>query len=275
MRAIVAAVALLVSTTVVAADDVDPFRVIGNIYSVGTNDVTSFLITTPKGHILIDGDEPAHAAMIERNIAKLGFELRDVKILLNTHAHFDHAGGLAELKRATGAKLFASRGDTPLLARGGVDDPQFGDRFPYPPVEPDHVIADGERVTVGGVTLTAHITAGHTPGCTTWTMAVRDRGRTLHVVDFCSPSVPSEYRLVGNPRYPNAVEDYRKQFATLKRLPCDVPLASHGSMFDLQGKRHRLVIEKGPNPFIDPKGCAAFISSMEKRFEDTVARQSR
>jgi len=273
MRALVASFFLVASTAL--AQDAPPLRIIGNIYYVGANEVTSFLIATPKGHVLIDGGFKETAPMIERNIEKLGFQLNDVKVLLNSHAHLDHAGGLAELKRVTGAKLYASGPDTPLLARGGLDDPQFGNRLPFPPVEPDHIVADGERVTIDGAMLTAHITAGHTPGCTTWTMNVRDGATTRHVVFFCSPSVPQEYRLVNNPRYPAIAEDYRKEFATLKSLPCDVPLGSHGSFFDLEGKRNRLVTGARPNPFLDPKGCADLISLFEKRFEETLARQKQ
>jgi len=255
---LVIAVFLLAS----AANAQEPFRIIGNIYYVGGSDVTSFLIATPKGHILIDAGYQETAAEVERNIEKLGFKLHDIKILLNSHAHLDHAGGLAELKRVTGARFYASAGDTPLLARGGVDDPQFGNRFLFPPIQPDHIIKDGERVSIDGATLVAHLTPGHTPGCTTYTMTAGGK----HVVFFCSPTVPNGYRLVGNPRYPNAVEDYRKEFAVLHKLPCDVPLGSHGSFFDLDRKRNT-------RQFIDPKGCAAFLSQMEQSFEKELARE--
>ena len=147
-----------------------PFHLIGDIYYVGSSDVTSFLIVTPAGDILLDGGFVETAPRIEANIRALGFKLSDVKILLNSHAHYDHAGGLAELKRATGARFVAMQGDAALLARGGRGDFFFGDRDTFPPVEPDRVIHDGDTVMLGGVTLTAHLTAGHTRGCTTWTM---------------------------------------------------------------------------------------------------------
>lgn len=246
---------------------VAPFRIAGNLYYVGASDVTSYLIVTPKGLILIDGGFEETAPMIRRNIATLGFDYSKIRIILNSHAHLDHAGGIAVIRRETGAKFIASAGDAPLLARGGKDDPQFGDRLAFPPAEPDRIIADGGRVTLGGTTLTAHLTPGHTPGCTTWTMTVRDHGKPLHVVFVGSASVPSEYRLAGNPRYPNAIADYRHTFAVLKSLPCDLFLGSHGGFFDLQGKLARHA------SFVDPKGYREFVAGSEQRFEERVAKQ--
>ncbi|HEX7190334.1 MAG TPA: subclass B3 metallo-beta-lactamase, partial [Thermoanaerobaculia bacterium] len=181
---------------------VEPFRIAGNLYYVGASDVTSFLITTPSGHILIDGGFEETAPMILANIARLGFRAEDVRILLNSHAHFDHAGGLAALKRATGAQFIASRGDAPLLKRGGHDDPQFRDRLLFPPIVPDRIIDDGDTVTLGGITLTARLTPGHTPGCTTWVTTIRDGERAYSVVFVGSPSVPSEYNVRTNRSYP-------------------------------------------------------------------------
>ena len=252
---------------------IEPFRIAGNIYYVGANEITSFLIATPKGHIVIDGGFKETAPMILANIEKLGFKASDVRILLSSHAHFDHAGGLLQLKRATGATFYASRPEVAALARGGVDDPQFGDKYPFPPIEADRIVDDGQRVTLDGTTLVAHITAGHTRGCTTWTMNVREGGKQHGVVFFCSPTAPG-YKLVGNPRYPEVVDDYRRQFATLKKLDCDIALASHGNFFSLTEKRNRLVTEKTANPFIDHTGCRNFILLMEQRFEDAVREQT-
>ena len=240
---------------------VEPFRIAGNIYYVGASDITSYLIATPCGHIVIDGGFEQTAPMILANIEKLGFRTKDVKILLNSHAHYDHAGGLAALQRATGAAFYASRGDAPQLARGGHDDPQFGDRFLFPPIEASRILDDGDRVTLGGTTLVARITPGHTRGCTTWTTRVRDHGRMLDVVFVGSPTVPSQYRLTGNPRYPDAVADYRRQFAILKALHCDVFLASHGNFFGLQRKIAR------KSSFVDPGGYRKFVAAMEQQFE--------
>jgi metallo-beta-lactamase class B len=276
--------ALLICSSALAQDDpvwrswnqpVEPFRIAGNIYYVGANEITSFLITTPKGHILLDGGFKETAPMILANIERLGFRPSDVRVLLSSHAHFDHAGGLAELKRVTGAKFYASAGDLPVLARGGLDDPQFGDKYPFPPVEADRVVRDGERIALDGTELTAHITAGHTRGCTTYTMRVRDRGEARNVVFFCSPSVPSEYKLVGNAKYPDVVSDYRKHFATLEKLDCDVPLAAHGTFFSLEEKRKQLAADPKSNPFIDPKGCRDMITTMKTRFEAELAKQTK
>jgi metallo-beta-lactamase class B len=241
---------------------VEPFRIAGNLYYVGATDITSYLITTPKGHIVLDGGFVETVPMILANIRKLGFDPKDVKILLNSHAHVDHAGGLAELKRATGALLYASRGDIPQLARGGLDDPQFGNRFPVPPVHADRIVEDGQRISLGGTTLVAHLTPGHTPGCTTWTM--RAGGKA--VVFVGSPSTPSEYRLTNNPRYPNAIADYRKQFATLKSLGCDVFLGSHGGFFGLAD------MIAGKKKFAGCDEYHAFLATFERRFEERVAR---
>lgn len=247
---------------------VEPFRIAGNLYYVGASDVTSYLITTPKGHIVIDGGFAETAPMIVANIRKLGFDVEDVKILLSSHAHYDHAGGLAELKRLTGATLYASAGDLPQLARGGLDDPQFGNRFPFPPVYADRIVRHGQKISLGGTTLTAHITPGHTRGCTTWTMKVNG----LDVVFLGSPSVPSGYRLIGNRAYPDAVSDYRRQFEILRALPVDIFLASHGNFFDLEKKR-ALAGDGKPNPFVDREGYHRFVTAAERRFEEQVRNE--
>src|SRR5512146_2519975 len=155
---------------------VQPFRIIGNIYYVGASDVTSFLITSPQGHILLDGGFVETAPMIRDNIRKLGFKPEDVKYLINSHAHFDHAAGLAQLKKWTGAKFVASREDGALIARGGRGDFAWGDKLTFPAVRPDRMIQDHETLSIGGVTMTAHLTPGHTKGCTTWTTEAEENG---------------------------------------------------------------------------------------------------
>ena len=241
---------------------VEPFRIVGNIYYIGASDIASYLIATAKGHIVIDGGFVETAPMILANIRKLGFEPKDVKILLSSHAHADHAGGLAELKRATGATFYASRGDLPQHARGGLDDPQFGNQFPYPPIHADRILEDRQKLSLGGTTLVAHITPGHTPGCTTWTT----RAAGKDVVFVGSPSIPNSYRLTNNPRYPNAIEDYRKQYARLKSLGCDVFLASHGNFFDLAD------MLSGKKKWAGCDEYHAFVDGWERRFEERVAR---
>ena len=249
---------------------VEPFRIVGNIYYVGASDITSFLITTPKGHILIDGGFEETAPIIEANIRRLGFKIGDVKILLEDHAHYDHAGGLQELKRVTHAKLFASAGDAPILARGGKDDPQFGDSLTMPSVEVDHLLRDGEPITLGGTTLVTHLTPGHTAGATTWTM----RTAGLDVVFATSLSSPDPFRLVNNEKYPDVASDYRRTFATMRTLPCDVFLSSHGSAFHLQEKSEKLRRGAKPNPFIDAQGYRLYISSNEDAFNRKLKEQS-
>lgn len=252
---------------------VTPFHLIGNIYYVGASDVTSFLIVTPAGDILLDGGFVQTAPQIEANIRKLGFKLSDVKILLNSHAHFDHAGGLAQLKRRTGAQFVAMEGDAAPLAHGGRGDFYFGDRFTFPAIKPDRVIHDGDTVTLGGVTLTAHLTAGHTRGCTTWAMTTNDRGKRLHVAFVGSMSVLSGYRLVGKESYSGMTADYERSFRVLRALPCDVFLGAHGQFFNLIAKREALASSPKENPFIDPAGYRAYVEDAQRAFEAALRRQ--
>ena len=251
---------------------VKPFRVIANIYYVGASEVTSFLITGSAGHVLVDAGFAETAPQIERNIAALGFPLADVKILLNGQAHVDHAGGLAELKKATGARLFASAADAELLARGGKGDFAFGDRLTYEPVKADRIIVDGESISLGDTKMTAHLTPGHTKGCTTWTMSVDENGRTYQVVFLGGVTVPG-YRLVGNSQYPEIADDYARSFALLKQLPCDVFLGAHGSYFGLQKKLAHL--GETPNPFIDPDGYRRHLEEFERAFHEQLDREKR
>src|SRR5918992_2019585 len=181
---------------------VEPYRIIGNVYYVGASDITSFLIATPEGHILLDSGFEETVPIIRGSMKKLGFKLEDVKILINSHAHYDHAGGLATLKELTGAKLAVSEKDAALLAVGGKGDPQIGDRFPFRPVRADRILRDGDRVSLGGTSLTARLTPGHTPGCTTWTMKVEESGTTRDVVFLCSTSILPGVEVTNNAKYP-------------------------------------------------------------------------
>lgn len=251
---------------------VAPFRIIDRIYYVGAHDLTSYLIATEAGIILIDGGLVETAPQILRNIRTLGFRPEDVEILLISHPHYDHVGGIAELKRATGARLFVSAPDAPMLARGGLDDFGFGDRFPFPPVQVDSTFTDGALISLGGVALRANLTAGHTRGCTTWTMAAREAGREYGVLFLCSTSVPG-YQLIGNSKYPGIVRDYENSFARLRKLRCDVLLGAHGNFFGLTAKRTALQRGAGPNPFIDPTGCRRDLDDSERAFRRTLERQ--
>ncbi|HEY4128849.1 MAG TPA: subclass B3 metallo-beta-lactamase [Gammaproteobacteria bacterium] len=215
-----------------------PFRIADDVYYVGASDVTSYLISTPQGLILLDGGFAQTAPMIERNIAALGFRLKDVKILLNGHAHPDHAGGLAQLKRDTGANFEAMQQEVQPLEHEGRGTFYRGDRHLYDSIHVGRVLKDGDTVSLGGVTLTAHLTAGHTPGCTTWTMPVTVGGKPFSAMFICQLTLPD--KLLGNPLYPDAAKDYAQSFQVLETLPCDVFLAEHGSAYDLLGKYARL-----------------------------------
>ena len=249
-----------------------PFRIIGNIYYVGANEVTSFLIVGNAGHILLDGGFAETAPQIQQNIEALGFHLADVKMLLNSQAHFDHAGGLAKLKELSGAQLIASAADAEQMARGGQGDFAFGDRLTYEPVKADRIIGDGESISLGDTKMTAHLTPGHTKGCTTWTMSVEENGKTYQVLFLGGVTVP-EYKLVGNAQYPTIAEDYARSFALLKRLPCDVFLGAHGSYFGLEKKLPHL--GETPNPFIDPEGYRRHIEERERVFQEQLDREKR
>ena len=250
---------------------VRPFKVIGNVYYVGATEVSSFLITTSEGHILLDSGFLETVPQIQQNVAQLGFRFEDIKILLNSHAHSDHAGGLTRLKELTGAKLMVSEGDVTQLARGGKDDPNFGDRFLFPPVTVDRTLRDRDTVKLGDVVLTARLTPGHTKGCTTWTMKVRE-GAKLYDVAFVGSTTAPGYKLVGNDKYPDIIEDYEQTFRLLKNLPVDVYLAAHGSAFGLNEKMKQL--GQGPrNPFIDPAGFKRMLARTETQFRAELKRQ--
>jgi metallo-beta-lactamase class B len=251
----------------------EPTRIVGNIYYVGTNLISSFLITTPAGHILIDTGHAQMLPQVEANIEKVGFHAKDVKILLNSHAHFDHCGGFAEFRRQTGARIVASRADAELMMRGGKGDFAYGDGLPYEAFQPDQIISDGDRVELGGVTLTAHLTPGHTKGCTSWTMQVQESGKTYDVLFLCGLTV-SPFKLTNNSQYPNIVEDMRKSFARLSGMHADVLLAPHAFWFDLEGKAARQKAGK-PNPFIDPGELGRHLNEMEADFEQALQAQER
>jgi metallo-beta-lactamase class B len=254
-----------------------PFRVIDNIYYVGTAGVSSFLIFTLQGFILTDGGLPESAAQIEANIKTLGFDIKDVKIILNSHAHFDHAGGLAKLKRDSGARMIASEADKPILERGRI---AFGPSAtdPFPPVKVDRAVKDGDTVVLGGVTLTAHITPGHTPGCTNWTMPIVAGNDNHNVIFFCSITVAGN-PLVNNKAYPNIADDYRASFAKLKAIDADIFLAPHGEQFGLTKKAATMAANEknkvlgAPNPFIDKTEFHRVVGSMEKDFNEQLAKQ--
>ncbi len=251
-----------------------PFKIAENLYYVGTEGISVFLITTPKGHIVIDGAMPGSDRTIEASIRALGFKISDVKILLNTHAHFDHAAGLAGLKRDTGARMIASAADRKALETGTYPGFEEVKALDFEPVKVDQVIRDGEKVSLGGMVLTAHITPGHTAGCTTWTFPVKADGKVRQALLYCSTSVALN-RLVNKkrgPQYPGIVTAYQQTFARLKTMKADILLAPHNEQFDLDAKRVRLKAG-GPNPFIDPSELARTVAASEADFKGDLARQ--
>ncbi|HET7662319.1 MAG TPA: subclass B3 metallo-beta-lactamase [Rhodanobacteraceae bacterium] len=248
-----------------------PFRIYGNTWYVGPRGLGVFLITARTGHVLIDGGVPGDAALIEANIRRLGIDLRDIKWILNTHAHYDHAGDIAQLAHDTGAQVIASAADTPLLERGGLDDPAYGNRFPFPPVHVARTAVDGERLHLGDLVLTAHATPGHSRGNTTWTWISCEDKRCLHMVDVGSLSAPG-YQLIGNPKYPDILKDFAHSFAMVAALPCDIPLAPHPGMVNFWERvtRH----EKGDaHALVDSEGCRVYAQKARKNFEAQLTKQ--
>ena len=241
-----------------------PFTIIGNVHYVGTKTITALLITTPKGHVLIDGVVPQSAPQIAANVAKLGYQMTDVKYLLNSHAHMDHAGGLAGLKMRSGAKMVASAADKPYLEAGDIGHgPTGGVKFP--PVRVDQIIGDGEQLTLGSTTLTAHLTPGHSPGCTSWSLQAAGKSIFYH----CSASVAGQS--LKPEAYPGIAANFRLTFARTKAMKADIFLANHDIFFDLHAKRARQIAGEA-NAFVNPAELQAFNSIMEKAFEEQLAK---
>ncbi len=254
----------------------EPFpahKVIGNVYYVGSKDLATYLITTPQGHILINSGFERTVPLIQESVESLGFKMRDVKILLNSHAHSDHVAGLARLKEITGAKAYVMQGDQEVVASGGKGQYLYG-LNQWTPCPVDRILEDGDEVKLGGVTLVAHRTPGHTRGCTTWTWKVADGGKTFDVVVIGSPNVNPGYRLVDNKDYPRIADDFARTFEILKKLPCDIFLGAHGDYYGMLTKYERTKTTPGVNPFIDPEGYRAYVAAKEKAFRQILAAQS-
>lgn len=249
----------------------EPFRIIGNVHSVGTKGIGVYLITTPDGHVLLDGATEKGAEVVEDNIRALGFRLSDVKYIIETHAHWDHVGGLARIKADTGAEVVASADDRKALESGAHDGDNENGVGRFAPVKVDRVITDGESLTLGGVTLTAHLTPGHTRGCTSWSTDVKDGGVVRRVLFFCSTTTAGNV-LVGNKAHPDIVTDYRESFAKLKRLKADILLANHPEFIGMDEKR---VAQKAgrADAFVDPQALPRLVAKQEQAFEDELKRQ--
>ncbi|MDB5634778.1 MAG: hypothetical protein JWR49_3633 [Tardiphaga sp.] len=250
----------------------EPFQLIGNIYYVGTDGIAVYVIKTSDGLILMDTAVPQSTAMLKDNIAKLGFKESDIKVILNTHAHFDHTGGFAEIKKDTGAQLVAGLRDKQLLEGGYYPGDEQNTDLGFPPVKVDRAVSEGDKVTLGDTTLTAHATPGHSPGCTSWEMTVRDGNQDHNVLFFCSGTVALN-RLVGNPTHPGIVEDYKSTYAKVKAMKIDVLLGPHPEVYGMQAKRAQMK-DGAPNPFVQPGELAAYAATLEQDFDKALAKQT-
>jgi len=250
------------------------FRIAGNLYYVGSKGLANYLVTTPQGHILINSDLEANVPFIRASIESLGFKFTDVKILLISHAHWDHDAGSDMIKKLTGAKYMVMEMDVPVIESGGKSDFQYGNdpTTLYPPTKVDRVLRDGDEVKLGDAVLTVHLTPGHTKGCTTWTMKVKESDKIRDVVIVGSPNVNPGYKLVSNPTYPRIAEDFERTFQVLMSLPCDYFLGAHGSYFDMETKYAQLKAGVS-TAFVDPSGYKNFVSEKERAYRRELAKQ--
>jgi len=254
-----------------------PFHIAGNLYYVGSKDLASYLIVTPQGDILINSSLQESVPLIRRSVEELGFRFTDIKILLLSHAHWDHDAGSAQVVRETHAKYEVMDGDVGVVMSGGATDFAYAKTNTYPLAVVDRVLHDGDEVKIGDTVLTAHKTAGHTRGCTTWTMRVMEGGRLLNVVIVGSWNVNPGFRLVDRPgqpaSYPEIAADYRRTFAVLKALPCDIFLGAHGGYFDMLAKLERIKSGAHENVWVDPDGYKAAVAEREQAFETELKKQ--
>ncbi|KYG98335.1 BJP family subclass B3 metallo-beta-lactamase [Bradyrhizobium sp. DOA1] len=250
----------------------EPFQLIGNIYYVGTGGIAVYVIKTSQGLILMDTAMPQSTGMIKDNIAKLGFKVSNIKLILNSHAHLDHTGGFAEIKKETGAQLVAGERDKPLLEGGYYPGDEKNQDLAFPAVKVDRTVKEGDKVTLGDVTLSAHATPGHSPGCTSWEMSVKDGDQNREVLFFCSGTVALN-RLVGQPTYPGIVDDYRATYAKAKAMKIDVLLGPHPEVYGMQAKRAEMK-DGVPNPFVKPGELATYIAGLSDDFDKQLAKQT-
>lgn len=259
-----------------------PFQVFGNTYYVGTHGLSSILITSPNGHALIDGTLPESVPQITANIKSLGFRIADVKLILNSHVHFDHAGGIAELQKLSGAKVAASGASAPVLRSGDVsnDDPQFGGLPKIAAVANVSIVKEGETLKVGTLAFTAHFTPGHTPGGTSWSWQSCEQKRCVNIVyaDSLNPISAESYRYTDTTRNPNGVQQLEKSYGVLRALPCDVLLVPHPELADLFGKldRRNLAAQKtiaADNPFIDASACKRYVEAAREKLKARIASE--
>jgi metallo-beta-lactamase class B len=252
-------------------DAFPPHRIADNLYHVGSKGLASYLITTTNGHILINSSFERTVPIIRTKA--LGFKFTDIKILLTSHAHSDHASGHALVKKLTGARVEVMEGDAQVIANGGKGQYLYTEEDAWKPCAVDHVLKDGDIVALGNVRLTARLTPGHTRGCTTWLMRATDGGQTFNVVIIGSPNVNPGYVLVNNRDYPEIAADYEKTFRLLKSFPCDIFLGAHGSYYGMEAKYGRLQKNLKPNPFIDREGYHAYVDDRAQAFHEALQKQ--
>jgi metallo-beta-lactamase class B len=254
----------------------EPFRIADNLYYVGSKDLASYLIVTPKGDILINSSLESSVPLIKKSVEQLGFHFTDIKILLISHSHGDHDAGSAEVKRMTGAKYMVMDGDVDVVESGGAKDFAYPKGL-YPPTKVDRVLHDGNQVRLGSVVLVAHKTPGHTRGCTTWTMRARSGGKLRDVVIVGSWNVNAGYGLVDRPGkpayYPGIADDYKQTFVVLHSLPCDIFLGAHGAYFHMLEKLEKAKAGAGESVWIDPEGYKAALAERQTAFEAELKRQ--
>jgi metallo-beta-lactamase class B len=245
---------------------IDPYRITGNIYYVGTNFLASYLFVTPEGSILLNSDYEESVPLVRASVEKLGFRFRDIKYLLSSQAHNDHSAGNFLVKELTGARVLVMQGDDDIIANGGKGDFRFDGEYSWKPCKVDRVLHDGDTVALGGTTLVAHHTPGHTKGCTTWTTVVQDGDKKLNVVIVGGTGINPGVKLLNNPKYPSIVEDYTRTWGILRSLPCDIFLGAHGNYFAMDDKLVRFKAGEKPNPFIDPQGYRDFIDHSQQDY---------
>jgi len=251
-------------------------RVIGNLYAVGMEDLSVFLITTPAGHILINTGLQDSAAPIRENIEHLGFRLEDVKLLLTMQAHFDHTAALAEIKRQTGAEMWATEKDARVLADGGASDAQFGEcsDMRFAPISVDHILSDGEVIELGGLQITTHLHPGHTEGSSSYTFTHHENGRDYHVAIVNMGTINPGKRLLVDPTYPGAAEDFAATYQRQKAMNVDVWVAAHGSQYGLLKKHHPGQVYD-PDTFVDPQGFLAEVTRLEGLYLEQLETERR
>ena len=280
MHRLIAAIAVLLTTAPAAAQPAawsKPFpghRVIGNLYAVGTYDLACFLITSDEGHILINTGLAESAPLIRNNVESLGFRLEDVRILLTMQAHYDHAAAFAEIKQATGARLWATAGDAPLLEDGGASDPHFQGEYTFAPVPVDRILRDGEVIELGATRLTVVEMPGHTPGSVGYTMTVTENGRDYRVAIANMGSMNPGLRLLEDPTYPGIAEDFAETFRRQKAMDVDVWVAAHASQYGLHDK-YRPGDPYSPDTFVDPEGFLELVAHYEELYEKQLAAERR